>query len=352
LNPEEQRRMLDQINERFKTAGNAFGLGFLAEGIEYEAMTGMPLKDAEFLGSREFTRVEICSIFDVPPSKVQNLFKSNYNTVEQMNIDWSTDSILPWCVRIESALKRRYFPDEPLYVKHNLAGLLRGDMKSRYDAYAIGRQWGWLTANDVLRMEDMDAVEGGDYLMVPVNMAIIKNGEVVPVSRPPTAQQVTPDESGARHLRITVDASSRPGNESRIEPGSFAGIFLDAAQQIVTKEIKALENAFKRRAKEDTLDGFRNWLAEFYGEHEGYFREKLRAPLETAMELLHVGGCEMKLAGLATAYVSESLGMIHEALKTPEQLPGVLAAWKASRATELVQRIVSVLKVLPALDAE
>lgn len=345
IGPDVQRRLLDQINERFRTAGKAFGVGFLAEGLEYQAMTGMPLKDAQYVEGAQLDRVDICGIFDVPPSKIHDDTRSTFSNIEHKNIDWMTDSILPWCIRIEAALKRRYFPDEPLYVKHNLAGLVRGDIKTRYEAYAIGRQWGWLSSNDIRKTEDMNPIDGGDNYLVPTNMAIMRDGEIVPLSAPQPAPQPLQQE-----VRLLLERD--PSNEKppSIDPASFAGLFLDAAQAVVAKEVKAIENAFKRKGKEDNFNSFREWLVEFYKEHETYFMDKFRAPLETALELLGVSGCSEKLRGLAAGYVAESQGWLLDTLKTPQHLPALLSAWRDGRAANLVQRILAVVKVLPLVE--
>jgi HK97 family phage portal protein len=326
VSPEKQREHLALINERFQGAGKAFGLGFLAAGLDYVPITGMPLKDAEFLASRQFTRTEVCGIFDVPPSKIHDDTRSTFSNVEQKNIDWSTDSILPWCIRIEMALNRRYFPDGRMYVKHNLSSLVRGDIKTRYEAYAIGRQWGWLSANDVRAREDMNPIDGGDNYLIPINMAVLRDGEVVPISQP-------------------KQDSATPGNAVR--PDSFAGLFLDAASQVVTKECHAIEKAWKKHAKDPTADAFLAWADKFYGEHEEYFVEKFRSPLETAFDLLGIGEVEVKLAGLARSYVAGNRGKLLAAVETGS-VPELVAEWKAGRVDSLVRQITSVASVLPA----
>lgn len=62
------------------------------------------------------------------------------------------------------------------YIEFNLSGLMRGDQKSRYEAYAIGRQWGWLSVNDIRRLENMPQVAGGDTYLQPLNMVDASKG--------------------------------------------------------------------------------------------------------------------------------------------------------------------------------
>lgn len=336
LSPERQREVLAQLNERFRGAAKAFGLGYLAEGREYVAMQGMPLKDAQFLEGRQFTRTDICAIFDVPPSKIHDDTRSTFSNVEQKNLDWMTDGVLPWCVRIEQFLKRRYDPDGRYYVKHNLSALVRGDLKTRYDSYAIGRNWGWLTTNDVRRMEDMNPVAGGDDRLIPVNMYRIIDGEIAQIQQP---QQPTEGQK-----RIGTDGAAA----KVIEPASFAGLFLDAAQRIVAKECSAIEKAYKRRAKEATADGFREWAATFYREQEAFAKDALTAPVATALTLLNASGCAAKVAGLAAAYAAESLADVLSAANDadPMAVPLLVTKWRKSKAAALADRIRSVASIL------
>ncbi|MGG7523119.1 phage portal protein [bacterium BS0013] len=77
------------------------------------------------------------------------------------------DKYISQLIRLSVVLKleRRDF-----YIEFNVSSLLRGDQKSRYESYALGRQWGWLSVNDIRRMENMAPVEGGDKYLTPLNM--------------------------------------------------------------------------------------------------------------------------------------------------------------------------------------
>lgn len=82
-------------------------------------------------------------------------------------------TLLAWLKRHEGALMRDLLlPSErsDLYIEFNVSGLLRGDQKSRYESYALGRQWGWLSVNDIRRMENLPPIAGGDKYLTPLNM--------------------------------------------------------------------------------------------------------------------------------------------------------------------------------------
>jgi HK97 family phage portal protein len=100
--------------------------------------------------------------------------RATFNNIEHMGLQFVIYTLLPWIKRHEGAMMRDLLlPSErsDLYIEFNVSGLLRGDQKSRYEAYAIGRNWGWLSANDVRRLENMPPIAGGDRYLAPLNMA-------------------------------------------------------------------------------------------------------------------------------------------------------------------------------------
>jgi HK97 family phage portal protein len=134
---------------------------------------GMTAEQAQFLETRKFQRNEIAAIFGVPPHKIGDLERATFSNIEHQAIEVVTDTIRPWAVAWEQAMTRDLFTEElrrTHMLAFNLDGLLRGDIESRYRAYATGRQWGWLSANDVREREDMNRIADGDLYLAPLNM--------------------------------------------------------------------------------------------------------------------------------------------------------------------------------------
>ncbi len=133
---------------------------------------GVKNNDAQFLETWQATAREIIALFDIPPHKVGDLEKATFSNIEQQALEFVQDTLLVYLSAWEQAIrrdliiaKRRY------YAKFNLAALLRGDLQTRYLAYSIGRQWGWLSVNDILRMEDMNPIgPKGNVYLTPMNM--------------------------------------------------------------------------------------------------------------------------------------------------------------------------------------
>lgn len=150
---------------------NAHRVAVLEEGIEWQSM-GMPLQDAQFVEQRRFSIEEIARIFRVPLHLMGDLQRATYSNIEHQSIEFVVHTIRPWCVRLEQAYATLLYPSErqALYVEHSVDALLRGDIKSRYDAYAVARQWGWLSVNEIRALENLNSVGvDGDSLIQPLN---------------------------------------------------------------------------------------------------------------------------------------------------------------------------------------
>lgn len=146
----------------------------------------LPNNEAQFLETRKFQVEEICRIFRVPPHLIGDLSRSTFSNIEHQSIDFATHTIRPWLVRIEQAMNRALFSENEkagspggrrFYVQFNLDGLMRGDYKSRMEGYAIARQNGWMSANDIRALENLNPIpdeEGGNTYLC--------NGNLVPVA--------------------------------------------------------------------------------------------------------------------------------------------------------------------------
>lgn len=136
----------------------------------------IPPDQAQFLETRKFQIDEIARIFRVPPHMVGDLEKSTFSNIEQQSLEFVKYTLNPWCVRWEQAMNQQLvLPLErsQVFTKFNVDGLLRGDYQSRMNGYAIGRQNGWLSANDIRELEDMNRIpteQGGDTYLVNGNM--------------------------------------------------------------------------------------------------------------------------------------------------------------------------------------
>ena len=147
----------------------------LEEGMKYQQI-GIPPEEAQFLETRKFQINEIARMYRIPPHMVGDLEKSSFSNIEQQSLEFVKYTLDPWVVRWEQALQKALLlPQEKneYFIKLNVDGLLRGDYASRMNGYAVGRQNGWLSANDIREMEDQNPIpeeDGGDLYLVNGSM--------------------------------------------------------------------------------------------------------------------------------------------------------------------------------------
>ena len=154
---------------------NAGKVAILEEGMSYESIS-IPPEDAQFLQTRKFQIAEIARIFRVPLHFLNELDHATFSNIEEQSREFVIYTLTPWIARLEQAFnKALLLPSEKkkYFIKFNLSGLLRGNYSSRMQGYAVGRQNGWLSANDIRELEDMNLIsaeEGGDSYLINGNM--------------------------------------------------------------------------------------------------------------------------------------------------------------------------------------
>lgn len=168
-------RIRESWNAVYQGSSNAHRVAVLEEGMKFQSI-GIPPEQAQFLQTRKFQINEIARIFRIPPHMVGDLEKSSFSNIEQQSLEFVMYTLDPWVVRWEQAVQRALFSEGEkcqYFVKFNVDGLLRGDYGSRMNGYAVGRQNGWLSANDIRELENMNRVSaelGGDLYLINGNM--------------------------------------------------------------------------------------------------------------------------------------------------------------------------------------
>lgn len=161
------QKIRDNWTAVYGGANNAHRVAVLEEGMAYKAIS-LPPEDSQFLSTRQFGVEEICRIFRVPPHMVQSLEHATFSNIEHQSIDFVVHTLTPWLVRFEQAIIKDLLLTEEqdmLFPKFNVDGLLRDDYQSRMNGYATGISNGFLSPNDIHRLENMDLIpaeEGGD----------------------------------------------------------------------------------------------------------------------------------------------------------------------------------------------
>lgn len=168
--PEQRKKFKEFLQQQI--SGEQRGSTLLLEQGEYKAI-GVSNADAQLLDLCKMSLLDICRIYRIPPHMVGDLERATWSNVEQQGIDFVVHTIRPWLIRWEQAMSRDLLTEserEKFFFEFNVDGLLRGDIKTRYGAYAQGRQWGWLSINDVRSLENLNRIDDGDDYLSPTNM--------------------------------------------------------------------------------------------------------------------------------------------------------------------------------------
>lgn len=314
LSPEGQENLRSSWNRQHEGLQRSHRVAVLEEGISVKEV-GIPPEDAQFLQTRRFQVNEIARIYRVPPHKVGDLEYATFSNIEHQGIEYVVGTLRPWLVRWEQAISRDLLTEQErgtYFAEHLVEGLLRGDTISRYQAYATGRQNGWLSANDVREMENMNPIDGGDEYLSPLNMVVAGSGEI-------------------RDMRYERRADDAAGRRRELMAAQRA-VFEEAMGRVVRRETADVRAAARKMLARRDVASFAVWLDEFYGEFGPWLVDKLTplylsyGQLTTAAAAAEIDGdgAALDVAAWAATYLEELAGR-HTA-KSRRKLGEALAA--------------------------
>lgn len=307
LSPEAYKRLRETLQDA-NTGANRHKAALLEEGLKYTAI-GLNNRDSQFLEARQYSIGEIARMFRVPPHKIGDLSKATFSNIEQQAIEFVVDCMRPRAVRWEQRIQTELLDPLDLgdgneyFAEFLMDALLRGDLKSRYEAYNIGRNGGWLTPNDVCRMENRNPIpaeKGGDDYLRPTNMAVATDE---PAPDPPA--QDPPDDDVVQEDGDAVNA--------RLE-----ALAIGAGERIVRKESAALRKALARTA--GNLEKFKAAANDFYVGHTHFVAETMKIDESAALRYV-TANLNALLSSTDEASATEKLASIE--LNCPLELARV-----------------------------
>lgn len=152
-------------------SGNSHKVAVIEEGMKYTPIS-IPNNEAQFLETRKFQLEEIARLYRVPLHLIGDLEHATFSNIEQQSLEFVKYTLDPWIVRWEQSMQKALLSDSEkgtYFIKFNVEGLLRGDYASRMQGYATARQNGWMNANDIRELEDMNQIPdelGGNLYLV------------------------------------------------------------------------------------------------------------------------------------------------------------------------------------------
>lgn len=217
------QKIRDNWTAVYGGANNAHRVAVLEEGMAYKAIS-LPPEDSQFLSTRQFGVEEICRIFRVPPHMVQSLEHATFSNIEHQSIDFVVHTLTPWLLRFEQAIIKDLLLEEEqdvLFPKFNVDGLLRGDYQSRMNGYATGISNGFLSPNDIHRLENMDLIpaeEGGDDYYLNGGYVKLRDAGKFAQAKQAAVEQNQPKDEPEKPSEGTENAADSENGRSESTP--------------------------------------------------------------------------------------------------------------------------------------
>lgn len=359
LTTEQKRQLAEDIAAQVKGLSKAHEILVLSNGAKFTPI-GLSPANSQLVEVREFQIREVARFFNMPPHKLGLVEKgASYASIEQQQIAFLTETLRPWLVLIEQAINATMFDDseaERFFVEHNVEGLLRGDTKSRYEAYHLALTDGWMSRDEVREKENLNPIPdgAGEVFLVPLNMA--------PVTEPATEQE--PGEPATRADAPDDDERAlRAAKQRQRLAHTWRRVLQDADERIVRREkADVLRKAREILGKRDAQT-FERWLEEFYLDHPQFITRQVQAILLAYAEAVtgDVGaelGQELKMTpemeqfvreyveAFAKRHADSSLGQLKEVLRKAldegtdplEALEDRLTEWEQTRPEKTARR--------------
>lgn len=355
---------------RHKGLPNKHRVAILEEGMKWQEI-GLPPETAQFLQTRTFQKREMAMIYRVSPHLLGDLERATFSNIEHLGLEFVTYTMMPWLVRWEQAIWLQLLAaseQQTYFAEHLVDALLRGDTESRYQAYSVGRQNGWLNADEIREKENLNPLPDGQgkvYFM-PLNMVPADQaGQPMPSLEGGAEEgRGAPGPSGQREQRSLGFARARHRLMRNHLP-----LYEEAAGRLVRREVNDVGAAVKKFGKANDATGLGLWLDEFYREHAGWSIGQMKALAFSYGQMVaelaqdEVGPARFAkreedlpkeverfiqryLEAWGRRYTGESLALLRKRLEAAlangdlswmEELLAELEGWRESRPAEIAQ---------------
>jgi HK97 family phage portal protein len=293
LSDESYNRLKESWENQHKGLDNAHRMAILEEGMKWHEI-GIPPEDAQFLETRKFGITDVARWFSIPPHMLAELDRATFSNIENQGIMFVIYTLAKWLKRWELECNYKLLSTaeyERYFTEFLVDALLRGDTKSRYGAYQVAINSGWMSRNEARQKENMNPVDGLDEFLQPMNMA--------PVG--------TSTGEGAAAVRNLIEQTW---------------------QRILTKEVKALRTALKKPER------FLSRMERFYEKHSSHVRKVLGPVLQAT-------GNGFDIDQFAYDYVSGHRNMLISAFNDNREIGPVLDGWQLNEPSRLAATIVA-----------
>lgn len=312
LEDKAKKHLKESIDDSLKGVDKSHRFMLLEEGMSIKQL-GMPPKDAQYLASRKFSTLEIARWLNIPAHMIKNLDKGTFNNVEMQGIEFVTYSLMRWLKRWEFEVNYKLFGTDgrrKFFVEFIIAALLRGDTKARFDAYRVAINSGWISRDEVRRLENLNSVDELQAFLQPLNMTTVGSSATEP-------RGGRTEASGDQTVTVRVETEANGGSER------FRPLFESTYRRIVTKEVNSLKRIIK---KADTRD---DKILEFYSK----FVDHIKEVIEPVMRVCGAGPSAIERE--AEHYVEKSRSELTGAIEAGTEVE-LLTEWTDGKVGNIV----------------
>lgn len=351
LSPEAAKRLRKSFKENYSGPTKAGEVALLEEGMTLQPMTIAP-QDAQFLETRQFSVAEICRWFRFPPHMAQDLSRATFSNIEHQALEYINTTLLAWLVRWEQEAARKLIGGDPdLYFEHLVDSMLRGDIKTRFEAYKNGILTGFMMLDEARERENLPPLPDGQgqLVMVPVNMTTPELLREGPMASPDTKGPFDDDPKSGKDDPAAAPNEDPPAakpKKAKKEKKSVREI-VSAAMPLLTEITRTLRyveaDKLRRAAKRNELGAF---APKFFTDHVEHVRTAYRASVDHIVLSCRsacgtIGSPLLITNALAQIHVDRSRSAIRMpepggtwVVPKPEELDAMLDGWSGERSDE------------------
>lgn len=304
--PEARRNLRKEWREIHAGAHNAGNIMILPDGLKYNPL-GMTMEDAQWLEARRFSREEMASWFNLPAHMLNALENSSVRAnLEEQNKSFFFHSLTPWLIRWQDEALRKLMSmtarrSGRFKCKFNAKALIAADFSSQIAGFATARQWGWMSANDVLEELGRDDIgEKGDIYMVPSNMANAETGEPFSMSQQPEPE--VDEESEGDEQTEDEEETSDSFNQNGDRVAAMRPAFIHELRRVMNHEANCIKKAAKRCQRDKSVN-FCSFVDDYYADEFVNFATE---QMHTLSSVFAVDQRNLNLDPLTTSYAEDS----------------------------------------------